>query len=74
MDWEKRVVVGMVALVAVFAAWALWMAADVSQRQRRQHQADMAACQATGRAEWECRALLQGHGTTVVPMPVVVPR
>lgn len=69
MDWFDWVVL-VVCVVAVVLG--LGMVVFSVRDSRRQHQADMAACQATGRAEWECRALLRGP--TVVPIPVVVPR
>lgn len=54
-DWGLAVII--LALVSLLVVGSWWQAVD------------QAACEETGRAAWECRALLRGHG-----VPVVVPR
>ena len=71
MDNVER---GILAVGVVAAGVAIWVLVATGLADRERYWRDMAACQASGRAEWECRAMLRSGHTTLLPMPVVVPR
>lgn len=63
-------------LIVVAVVLAIVAGVKASNDQERRYAAFMAECQADGRKGYECDALwgqASGSGSTVVPVPIVIP-